>query len=42
MNVSELTQDREDTEGELHPHAISAPNPKGEGEGNLSRSSGNS
>lgn len=41
-NVYELLQDREDTEGERLPYDVSAPSPNGEGEGNLSRTSGNS
>lgn len=41
-NVYELLQDREDTEGELLPHDVSAPSPDGEGEGSLPRASGNS
>lgn len=41
-NVYELLQDREDTEGKLLPYDVSVPSSNGEGEGNLSRTSGNS
>lgn len=42
INVYELTQDREDTEGELLPHAVSAPSPNAEGGGSPSRTPANS
>lgn len=41
-NVYELLQDREDMERKLLPYDVSAPSSNGEGEGNLSRTSGNS
>lgn len=41
-NVYELLQDKEDMEGKLLPYDVSAPSSNGEGEGNLSRTSGNS